>query len=149
MSSPLTRYTGFAHARYDIAENVRVFAQGTFVTSDVAQLQLPFNAPQVAHAPIGVETVRVRSTWRSCWTRAPNPNADWRFNRLSSGYYGNRSNTNQTKLLEFVVGLEGEIASDWSYEAYTTYGETVLLTNLDHQMWTERYRGCRDEAGVW
>jgi iron complex outermembrane recepter protein len=146
VSSPLTRYTGFAHARYDIAENLRAFAQGTFVTSDVAQLQLPFNAPQVL-MPRSVSRPYESADLALLLDSRPNPTADWRFNRLSSGYYGNRSNTNQTKLLEFVVGLEGEIASDWSYEAYTTYGETVLLTNLDHQMWTERYRDVATKPG--
>jgi len=158
VSSPLTRYTGFAHARYDIADNVRVFAQGTFVSSDVAQIQLPFNPP-VALMPRAVSRpfespalatlldsrrLSVNGVVGAPGTGAEEP---WRFNRLSSGYYGNRSNTNQTKLMEFVTGVEGDLANDWSYEGYLTYGETVLLTNLDHQIWTERYRDVATRPG--
>jgi outer membrane receptor protein involved in Fe transport len=146
VSSPLTRYSAFAHARYDVADNLRVFAQGTFVASDVAQLQLPFNAP-VVEMPRAISRPFESPALAALLDSRPQPNATWRFNRLSSGYYGNRSNTNQTKLLEFIGGLEGDLPNDWTYEAYTTYGETVLLTNLDHQIWTERYRELATKPG--
>jgi len=162
VSSPLTRYTAFGHARYDLADSMRVFAQGTYVTSDVAQLQLPFNPPQALMPRAVSRPYESPSLAALLDSRSLDPDGSgplpvgpvgsgaqqpWRFNRLSSGYYGNRSNTNQTTLFEFIAGIEGELWDDWTYEGYTTYGSTVLLTNLDHQIWTERYLQVATQPG--
>ena len=154
VSSPLERYTAFTHARYEVAENISVFLQGSFVASDVAQLQLPFNAPVAVIPRANARSLEPPELTILLDSRQLDPDGagplpagppgsgaeqPWRLNRLSSGYYGNRSNTNQTKLMEFIGGVEGELAAEWSYEGYITYGETVMLTNLDHQMWPDRY----------
>ncbi len=138
VSSPMTRYTAFAHTSYSIAENISVFAQGTFVASEVAQLQLPFFLPAVAIPRASARALEPPGLTALLDSR-PNPNGPWTLQRLSDGFYGNRSNTNQTKLLELVTGVKGQLAKQWTYEGYLTYGETVLLTNLDHQVWTDRY----------
>ena len=41
---------------------------------------------------------------------------------------------------EFVVGLEGAVGNtDWTWEAYTSFGNTTLLTHMENFVWTERY----------
>ncbi len=55
-------------------------------------------------------------------------------------WYPNRASSNETKLSEFIVGLEGAVGNtDWTWEAYTSFGKTTLLTHMKNFVWTERY----------
>jgi outer membrane receptor protein involved in Fe transport len=70
----------------------------------------------------------------------PNREADWTMSRIAY-WYPNRASDNETKLSEFIVGLEGTIGStDWTWEGYTSFGETILLTHMTNFVWIDRYR---------
>jgi iron complex outermembrane recepter protein len=66
-------------------------------------------------------------------------NQDWTMSRIAY-WYPNRASSNETKLSEFIFGLEGTIAdTDWTWEGYTSFGETILLTHMKNFVWLERY----------
>lgn len=136
VSTPMTRYSGFGMARYELMENVSAFVQGTAVTSTVDSVQYPF-PPFNAYTPRqpGLESPELAALLDS---RA-DPDAPWRVQRVTY-YNGNRGNTNETKLYEFTAGLEGELPnSDWTWELYTTYGETTLNTLMHNQLWFDNF----------
>ena len=66
-------------------------------------------------------------------------NQDWTMSRIAY-WYPNRASSNETTLSEFIVGLEGAVGNtDWTWEAYTSFGNTTLLTHMKNFVWTERY----------
>ena len=89
---------------------------------------------------------RARRSSARCSIRATNPNADWTLSRIAY-WYPNRASSNETKLAEFIVGVDGKIGdTDWTWEAYTSYGETVLLTDMKNFVWLDRYAESRAAA---
>ena len=66
-------------------------------------------------------------------------NQEWTMSRIAY-WYPNRASSNETTLSEFIVGLEGAVGNtDWTWEAYTSFGNTTLLTHMKNFVWTERY----------
>jgi iron complex outermembrane receptor protein len=66
-------------------------------------------------------------------------NETWTMSRIAY-WYPNRASENETKLSEFVVGLEGNIGdTDWTWEGYTSFGETILLTHMKNFVWIDHY----------
>jgi len=67
-------------------------------------------------------------------------NQPWTMSRIAY-WYPNRASSNETTLSEFIVGLEGELGNtDWTWEAYTSYGSTTLLTHMKNFVWIDRYQ---------
>ncbi len=67
-------------------------------------------------------------------------NETWTMSRIAY-WYPNRASSNETKLSEFVLGLEGDIGdTDWTWEGYTSFGETILLTHMKNFVWVEHYQ---------
>lgn len=145
VSSPMTRYSAFGHGRYDIADKISVFAQGSYVTFDVEQLQLPFFVPNIA-IPRSTSRPFESPQLAALLDSRQNPNADWLTSRVAY-YNGNRGTSNHTKLLEFLTGVQGEIGTEWTYEGYTSYGETTLLTDMKNQVWIDRFAALARQPG--
>jgi iron complex outermembrane receptor protein len=69
-----------------------------------------------------------------------NPDANYDLSRVAY-WMPNRNTANKTKLNEFIVGAEGNVLkSDWTWEAYSSYGETTLLTTMENFIWLDRYQ---------
>lgn len=144
VSTPLTRYSAFGRGVYDLTDNMALFAQGTYVTTDVATTLFPTT---LLNTPIARQPDLEPAGLRALLDSRPDPDADWSMGRVAY-YIPNRSTTNQTKLYEFMVGLEGEIGNTgWSWEAYTSFGETTLLTNMVNFIWTDRYEEVVSQPG--
>jgi outer membrane receptor protein involved in Fe transport len=54
-------------------------------------------------------------------------------------WFPNRASTNDTKLDEFLVGANGKFLKDWTWDVYTSYGETSLITDMDNFVWLDHY----------
>jgi outer membrane receptor protein involved in Fe transport len=135
LSSPLTRYSAFGRATYDVADNITLFAQGTFVNSEIWATgpPTPVTTPNVPRNP-ALEPPALRRLLDS----RPDPNGTWRLTEVAK-YFPNRTSENETQLFDFSVGLEGEIPnSDWTWEAFTQYGDTTVLTHFRGFLWDER-----------
>lgn len=190
-STPLTRYSAFGRAVYDMTDSISAFAQGSFVMTNVDTVLFPtpltgvaiphgngIYAPSVdssgntlaAYRPGGIHGLNCAPTGgctnSEVWpvpqelallldSRQLDPdgsgplpagapgsgmNQDWTMSRIAY-WYPNRASSNETKLNEFVFGLEGEIGdSDWTWEGYTSFGQTTLLTHMENFVWIDRYQ---------
>ena len=78
----MTRYSAFGHTRYDIADSISVFAQGSYVTSEVEQLQLPFFVPNIA-IPRATSRPFESPQLAALLDSRPNQNADWLTSRIA------------------------------------------------------------------
>jgi outer membrane receptor protein involved in Fe transport len=58
------------------------------------------------------------------------PSAGWNFSQ-QLGFLGPRGTTNTGRLYQLAAGLRGDFASDWTWEAYTSYGDSETYTNYD------------------
>jgi outer membrane receptor protein involved in Fe transport len=135
LSSPLTRYSAFGRAVYDVTDRISMFAQGTFVVSNIWANgpPTPVTTPAVprnrALEPAGL---------RSLLDSRAQPNAAYRLTEVAK-YYDNRTTSNDTQLFDFTTGLEGTLGdSDWTWEAFTQYGDTKVLTNHVGFLWNDR-----------
>lgn len=136
LSSALSRYSAFGKATYELLDNVNLFVQGMFVQSEVNAKGPP--TPMTGGVLVPRQPAIEPAELRVLLDSRPNPAAPWRVTRV--GYWkDNRHTTNRTKLNEVVVGVNGDIGASWTYEAYTQYGQTTLLTQMDNFMWMDRY----------
>jgi iron complex outermembrane receptor protein len=137
VSTPLTRYSAFGRVVYDLTDNISMFAQGTFVQSDVRTLGPPtplLNAAVPRQPDIEPYELRLLLDSR------PRPEEPWSMSRVSY-WFPNRATLNETELNEFVFGLEGSLGqSDWTWEAYSSYGKTTLLTHMENLVYQGPYR---------
>jgi outer membrane receptor protein involved in Fe transport len=126
-STPLTRRSAFARTTYDLTDNLSLFAQGTFVLTNVSTVLFPtpltnFMVPR--NPALEPQELRMLLDSR------PDPNADYALSRLAY-WYPNRASTNDTTLDEFVFGFNGKLPNtDWTWTAYASYGKTTLLTDM-------------------
>jgi outer membrane receptor protein involved in Fe transport len=136
-STPLTRYSAFGRAIYDLTDDLSVFVQGSFVTNQVYTQGPPtplLNAAVPRQPAIEPDELRILLDSR------PQPDADWSMSRVSY-WFPNRATSNETELNEFIVGLEGGVPNtDWTWEAYTSYGKTILLTHMHNLVYQGPYR---------
>ena len=189
-STPLTRYSAFGRAIYELTDTVSAFVQGSFVMTDVDTVLFPtpltnvavphgnnVYAPSVdangntrpAFLPGGSHGLNCPATGgctvSQVWPVTPEfatlldsrqldpdgtgsqpagppgsgMNESWLMSRIAY-WYPNRASSNETKLSEFVFGVEGEIGqTDWTWEGYTSFGETLLMTHMKNFVWLERY----------
>ena len=148
LSSPLTRYSAFGRAVYDVTDSISMFAQGTFVVSNIWANgpPTPTTSPAVPRNPF-LEPAGLRALLDS---RAQ-PNAAYRLTEVAK-YYDNRTTSNDTQLFDFTAGVEGKIgASDWTWEAFGQYGDTKVLTNHVGFLWNDRrlaFAQATDAAGL-
>lgn len=135
LSSPLTRYTAFGRAIYDITDNLSMFAQGTFVTSNVWATGPP-NPVTNREVPRNPDL----EPWglRLLLDSRPDPDAPYRVTEVAK-YFPNRITDNDTHLFDFTAGFEGRFPnSDWTWEAFSQYGDTTVLTHMVGFLWNER-----------
>jgi outer membrane receptor protein involved in Fe transport len=161
VSSPLTRYSIFARGHYEIAEDLKLFAQAHFVNTEVQAIQQPSPAisgfaatiPRDAQHPVPAELATLLAS------RGPNvysttqfdPNtgqpliltgadAPWRLGRVLN-FLPNRQLSNGTTLNQLMAGLEGRLPiKDWTWEAYAAHGETQTDNDYIGFASLERYR---------
>jgi outer membrane receptor protein involved in Fe transport len=69
----------------------------------------------------------------------PNPNAPWQLSNRAVGL-GPRRTENRTTSYQMLAGFEGSFFSDWTWEAYTSWGSTSVTTLMDGYGSLERYR---------
>lgn len=136
-STPMRRYSAFGRAVYDLTNDISVFAQGSFVQGEVSTVgpPTPLLRASVPRQP-GIEPDELTTLLDS----RPQPDEPWLATRLSY-WFPNRATLNETELNEFVVGIEGNVPNtDWTWEAYSSYGQTILLTHMQNLVYQDPYR---------
>ena len=141
VSSPLTRYSGFAKSRYEVTDNVSVFTQANFASWKVDGLFVYAPAvefwaaeiPRDADHPVPPELDALLDSRQ-------NPNAPWTLRRVLD-WNGPRFTYNTNNIYQVLFGGEGTFDNnDWTWEAFVSQGRTTVLTELDRFTSVARWR---------
>jgi len=121
---PLTRYSAFARATYEVAPHVRAFGQIYFTTYDSLvnaeagndAFQVPVTNPWI---PDDLATILASRT---------NPTAPFRFEKRFQEEAGPRNFDRTFDSLQFVAGFGGDLEGiDGSWEFYGSHGNTTKV----------------------
>lgn len=139
LSLPLTRYSAFANAHFDLNEHATFYAQTNFDENEtltqsgghsVAVNQWSVTVPVDAAHPVPSELATILAS-RS------NPTAPWTLNK-ELDYMGETALDTTTQTYELLMGVRGDIGiKDWTYDFYGSHGNTSQ---------TVGYRGFTDLA---
>ncbi|MEJ0037706.1 MAG: TonB-dependent receptor [Gammaproteobacteria bacterium] len=127
-SLPLTRYSAFANATYNVTDSIQFFTQLQYTH---------YNSTTVGGGPVAANTWRadiprdaahpVPAAFATLLDSRPDPNGDWAFNKdLSFMGLGTVDHTND--VYQLTAGLRGSLPiTDVTYELYASHGETQLV----------------------
>jgi iron complex outermembrane receptor protein len=127
-SLPLTRYSAFGSANYNITDDVQFFGHVIYTR---------YNSTTLGGAPVAANTWRadiprdglhpVPTAFEDLLDSRPQAGADWAFNKdLTFMGMGVVEHTND--VFQFMAGLRGTIpGTDMTWELYGTHGETQLV----------------------
>jgi iron complex outermembrane recepter protein len=131
ITTPLTRYSIFGNAHYDLTEKTSIFMQAN-VSSMKVDTILNF-APATSQwgVSIPVDGRPLPAALATLLASRPNPTANYTVARTMD-FAGPRSTQNSTDTYQVLTGLRGDILdTNWNYEAYISHGETSLLTEMN------------------
>jgi outer membrane receptor protein involved in Fe transport len=126
LSSPMERYSLFATAYYDIADNMTFYVQGNFdqneTSTEIIGYSPAFNqwsvlVPRDAAHPVPGQLATILDA-------RPNPNAAWSlYDQMD--YLGPRQISTNTFTYEVLAGLRGDVGfRDWTYDFFMSHGQT-------------------------
>ncbi|MEI9886096.1 MAG: TonB-dependent receptor [Rhizomicrobium sp.] len=124
---PLTRYSAFGRAEYDVTPDIKAYAQ-VYYTTYTARTQI---VPVVAGGS-GVPAVLVPynnpfvpANLAALLASRPSPTAAFSFTKRLSEV-GNRVQNNNWNVYQFMLGLSGGIPGrDWTWDISATRGQTL------------------------
>jgi outer membrane receptor protein involved in Fe transport len=134
---PLERTSVFAAGSFDVTDNHQVYAQGIYAdyTVDTALAPTPLSAvytpPTNPFIPNDLQTLLdARAT----------PNATFPLIRRMTEI-GPRTESNEYEVYQFILGMQGDIAGDWTYDVYGSLGKVELNTdqggNVSREAWEQ------------
>ena len=131
ITTPLTRYSIFANAHYDIAEKTSVFMQANVSSMRVDTILNYAPATSQWGVSIPVDGRALPASLATLLASRPNPTANYTVARTMD-FAGPRSTQNSTDTYQVLTGLKGDILdTNWNYEAYISHGKTSLLTEMN------------------
>ena len=140
--APVERYTGFAHVDYDFTDSLRGFVEGSYGHVDGATYQAAYfssTIPIFADNPFIPAQIRAvagfpaptQPTAPASLTRptAATFNLGRVFDDLARGFSRSKADTYRA-----TAGLSGDLARDFSWDAYYQYGRTDRLQTVDNNL---------------
>lgn len=134
---PLERTSVFVAGSFDVTDNHQAYMQGIYAdyTVDTALAPTPlsnvFTPPTNPFIPADLQTLLNART-------AP----DARFpliRRMTE--IGPRTESNEYEVYQFILGMKGDIVSDWTYDVYGSLGKVELSTdqagNVSREAWEQ------------
>jgi outer membrane receptor protein involved in Fe transport len=115
------RYSGLAHVSFEIAPALEAFGEVAYAHSDA--LSFPANG---SLGPAG-RPIRPDNAYLTPAVAAQIPNGGL-LSRVFLPTALSARNTTENETIRFVAGLQGDLFSDWSWDAYYQYGR-----NENHQ----------------
>ena len=141
---PLTRYSLFGSANYDITDSINFFLEGNFVHSKAVvqgvagtmgttwAVNVPYNpanddpdsptfgANQSRFYPVSRQLADVLNA-------RPNPSADWRLHR-GTNFLGRILTESSSQIYQITAGLRGDVGiKDWNWNIYGSHGSTTVV----------------------
>jgi outer membrane receptor protein involved in Fe transport len=166
--SPMSRWSVFGSAHYDLSNDLSVFVQGNFASTETRTRQLPstlingwgalipYNQatddpssptydPSAGH-PVPAALASLLNARQGPFgplgTSAAN--TPWQLNFVpdpNSSWLPPRTTTNINDNWQLTAGLDGKLPfNDWTWEAYGSHGQTLLYTQSNGNVSLERYR---------
>ncbi len=140
--APVERYTGFAHLDWDLGDNLRLFAEGSYGHVDGATYQAAYFSSTIPiyadnpYIPASVRTVAgfpapAQPTAPASLSRpaAATFNLGRIFDDLARGYSRSKADT-----YRFTTGLSGDLDGGYSWDVYYQYGRTDRLQTVDNNL---------------
>ena len=134
---PLERTSVFAAGSFDITDHHQVYGQGIYAdyTVDTALAPTPlssvFTPPTNPFIPADLQTLLDART---------DPNARFSLTRRMTEI-GPREESNEYEVYQFILGMKGDIAGDWTYDVYGSLGKVELNTdqfgNVSREAWEQ------------
>jgi outer membrane receptor protein involved in Fe transport len=134
---PLERTSVFVAGSFDVTDNHQAYAQGIYAdyTVDTALAPTPlssvFTPPTNPFIPDDLQTLldaRATPTARFPLTR-----------RMTE--IGPRTESNEYEVYQFILGMKGDVVSDWTYDVYGSLGKVELNTdqagNVSREAWEQ------------
>ena len=127
LSSPLERRSSFGKAHFDISDRLTVFAQANFSRTEVSTFSA--GPPPAVGGNWGGSIPNdgrqaIPDALQTLLDSRPESDANWQLNR-GLDFLGQFGPTNSSDVYQIMVGLQGSFeASDWTWEAYYSSGET-------------------------
>ena len=158
MSSPLTRYSFFGRAEYNLTDDVTFYSQGMFSDVKVNQIlnyapATSFwiaNPPNDAGHPVPPELATLLDNRYNDGIPGvfpPGPvaqDATWSLGR-NLDFIGARSSENLTTEYQILAGFKGNLPiKDWTYDIYGSHGQTMIINNSYGFASTLRYHDLVD-----
>ena len=132
---PLERTSVFVAGSFDVTDNHQAYAQGIYAdyTVDTALAPTPlsnvFTPPTNPFIPNDLQTLLDART---------NPAARFPLTRRMTEI-GPRTESNEYEVYQFILGMKGDIVSDWTYDVYGSLGKVELNTdqsgNVSREAW--------------
>ena len=131
LSFPLERNSVFLKGHYDVADNVRAFAQAQFTNSEVLTRGGIPPAITIWQAPIPRDGRALPADLNTLLDSRAVPDADWSLYDVLA-YNGPIEPENETNVRQLMLGFEGEFGQH-TWEAYYSRGDTTI-TKVNHNM---------------
>ncbi|HUF72848.1 MAG TPA: TonB-dependent receptor [Gammaproteobacteria bacterium] len=126
LSSPMERNSVFARGTYEIAPSISVFTQVNYSTIEVGQRGGVPPAITVWQAPgVPRDGRPLPPDLEDLLDSRDDPDAPWPLFHVLD-YNGPILATNHNDVWQFMVGLEGNLRDDWTWEAYASRGDTYI-----------------------
>jgi outer membrane receptor protein involved in Fe transport len=138
---PLERYSMFGSARYEVTDDIEVYAQGKFDQNKVST-QSTF-APAFNQLGVGI-TFDAATCGAAVGhpvpqdlcdllrSRTVNPNAPWGLNQALT-FMGPERVTTTTYSYEVLAGLRGNVGiKDWTFDIFGSHGRTTQTSRYDN-----------------
>ena len=132
---PLERTSVFVAGSFDVTDNHQAYAQGIYAdyTVDTALAPTPlsnvFTPPTNPFIPNDLQTLLDART---------SPAARFPLTRRMTEI-GPRTESNEYEVYQFILGMKGDIVSDWTYDVYGSLGKVELNTdqsgNVSREAW--------------
>lgn len=130
IQTPQERFTMTALANFDVAENINVYAEGSYVSSDVKLQLAPTPATNILvnpNSPVLSASARALAASRA------DPNAPLVFRRRMIEV-GPRIQTFNFDVTQFNVGARGELVPGWNYDVYYGRGRVNLAQGIQNDV---------------
>lgn len=143
LSSPMTRYSMFGHAYYDVSDGLTFYLQGLFDQNET--ITQTAYAPAVNQWGVGIPYDsatcgataghQVPTALCAILNSRPSPDSPWELNRVMT-FMGPEQLLTTSNTYEVLAGLRGDIGiKDWTFDLFASHGRTSQ---------TVRYRGFVD-----
>ncbi len=140
VSTPLSRYSFFTKAKYEVSDQLTAFLQSNYSHVEVMQRGGLPPAVTVWQAPIPRDGRAVPAALNTLLDSRANPNGAWSLYQVLN-WVGPVEPVNTNNVWQVMAGLEGNLKNkDWSWEAYISRGETEILAENFSLPSLERYQ---------